>query len=131
MLGRTTRASDRVFLTPDGVPMGEPTNNLRRVFLRLLRRARIPQVTAEGHLDIHALRHTAASRWARAGVALVQAQRLLGHSDPKLTARVYTHLQVEDLRAAVESIAPPTCAPLRVIHEEPPRPLHLGHGATG
>ena len=25
-----------------------------------------------------------------------------GHSDPKLTMRVYTHLNVEDLRSAVE-----------------------------
>ena len=29
------------------------------------------------------------------------AQRLLGHSDPKLTAKVYSHFEVEDLRAAV------------------------------
>ena len=40
---------------------------------------------------------------ARRGVALVVTQRMLGHSDPKLTARVYTHLEVEDLRAAVEA----------------------------
>jgi integrase len=32
------------------------------------------------------------------------AQRLLGHSDPKLTARIYTHIEVEDLRDAVEAI---------------------------
>lgn len=28
----------------------------------------------------------------------------LGHSDPKLTAVIYTHLDVEDLRRAVESV---------------------------
>ena len=39
---------------------------------------------------------------ARRGVPLVMAQRLLGHSDPKLTAQVYTHLDAEDLRGAVE-----------------------------
>ncbi len=44
-------------------------------------------------LDIHALRHTAASRMARSGVGLVQAQKLLGHSDLKLTAAIYTHLE--------------------------------------
>jgi integrase len=41
---------------------------------------------------------------ARAGAALVQAQRVLGHSDPKTTARIYTHLDVEDLRAAVQPL---------------------------
>jgi len=33
-------------------------------------------------------------------------QKLLGHSDPKLTAAIYTHLDTEDLRAAVESLPP-------------------------
>ena len=35
---------------------------------------------------------------------LQKAQRLLGHSDPKLTAVIYTHLETEDLRDAVESL---------------------------
>ena len=39
---------------------------------------------------------------ARNGVPLVVAQRVLGHAAPEMTARVYTHLGVEDLRAAVE-----------------------------
>ena len=56
-------------------------------------------------LDIHALRHTFGSRLARNGVGLVQVQRLMGHSDPKLTAQVYTHLDVEDLRSAIETMA--------------------------
>jgi integrase len=30
----------------------------------------------------------------------------LGHSDPKLTAAIYTHLDTEDLRAAVEGLLP-------------------------
>lgn len=37
-------------------------------------------------------------------VPLVQAQRLLGHSDPKLTARTYSHLEVADLRPAVQKV---------------------------
>ena len=40
------------------------------------------------------------------GVGLSQAQKLLGHSDPKLTAAIHTHLDTEDLRAAVESLPP-------------------------
>jgi integrase len=41
----------------------------------------------------------------RTGAPLAVTQRVLGHSNPKLTARVYTHLGAEDLRAAVERAA--------------------------
>jgi integrase len=58
-------------------------------------------------LDIHALRHTVATRLARTGAPLVQAQQILGHSDPRLTARTYAHLGVEDLRGAVEALVQP------------------------
>jgi integrase len=84
------------------------TNNAMRLFDRVLRRAKIPRVDAEGRkLDIHSLRHTFGSRLARHGVGLVQVQRLMGHSDPKLTAQVYTHLGVDDLRDALEKSAAP------------------------
>ncbi len=76
-----------------------------RIFNRTLKEAGIAKIDAQGRkLDIHALRTTCASRLARNGVPLVQAQRLLGHSDPKLTAQAYTDLSVEDLRGAVEAI---------------------------
>jgi integrase len=41
---------------------------------------------------------------ARANVGLLQAQQLMGHSDPRLTAETYTHLGVKDLREAVERL---------------------------
>ena len=44
------------------------------------------------------------SRMARNGVPLVQAQRILGHSKPALTATVYTRLDAEDLRGAIEGL---------------------------
>jgi integrase len=50
------------------------------------------------------LRHTFATRCARSGVGLVQAQHLLGHSDPKLTAKIYSHLEPNDLRAAMDEM---------------------------
>jgi len=103
-LGRPLSEGDRVFLSPWGVPWQATTVVLRRVFDRVLRLSGIPRVTERGKLDIHALRHTAATRFARAGVPLTHTQLILGHSDPKLTARVYTHLQVEDLRSAVDAI---------------------------
>jgi integrase len=106
--GHIATATDWVFLSPDGCAWGRPTNNPMRIFDRVLERAGIARVDAQGQkLDIHALRHAFATRLARRGVALVHAQRLLGHSDPKLTARVYTHLDAEDLRGAIASLSTP------------------------
>jgi hypothetical protein len=40
----------------------------------------------------------------RSGVPIVKAQRILGHSDPRLTAAAYVAFDVEDLRDAVEGM---------------------------
>ena len=102
VLRRPLRPDDRVFLSPRGRTMPTPSTNAMRVFDRLLEAAGIDRVDSQGRkLDIHALRHTLATRLARMGAPLVQTQQILGHSDPKLTARVYQHLAVEDLRGAV------------------------------
>jgi len=55
-------------------------------------------------IDVHCLRHTYATMLAKAGLPLQQAQRLMRHSDPKLTASVYTHLGVLDGAAAVAKL---------------------------
>ena len=99
-------ADGRVFLTPEGRPWCKPSNNVNRILRRVLEAAGISRLDEQGKkLDLHALRHTCATRLARARVGLVQAQHLLGHSDPKLTARIYTHVGIEDLRHAVDSVA--------------------------
>jgi integrase len=49
----------------------------------------------------HDLRHTTASLLKAAGVHLVDAQRILRHSDPRITQEVYTHVDLEQLRSAV------------------------------
>jgi integrase len=104
-LGRLPTSNEPVFLSPDGAPWGRPTTNIGRILHRVLRRAGIVRVDAEGQrVDVHALRHTCATRLARRGVGLAVTQRMLGHADPKLTARVYTHLGTEDLRAAVDGV---------------------------
>ena len=73
-----------------------------RLFDRILQRAGIARNDEDGRkLDIHALRHTFGSRLARKGVGLVHVQRLMGHSDPKLTSSVYTVLTRDDERAAI------------------------------
>jgi integrase len=106
VLGRLPTAHDRVLLSPDGVPWPKPTTNPMRILDRVLDRAGIAKWDPRGEkLDIRALRHTFATRMARAGVPLSHAQAALGHSDPKLTAQVYTHLQAEDLRGSLAAMA--------------------------
>jgi len=51
---------------------------------------------------------------ARANAGLTQAQALLGHSTPELTAAQYTHRDEADLRAAVQKIA---VTPKRAVGE--------------
>lgn len=105
VLRRIPTVHDAVFLSPTGEPWKRPTTNLMRIFDRVIRAAGIPKRDAEGRkLDLHALRHTFGSRLARNGVGLSKVQRLMGHSDPKLTSAVYLHLVEEDLRDAVEAL---------------------------
>ena len=104
---RAPGPSDRLFLTPRGKPWSVATNNVRRILNRMLKAAGIPQRNDRNEkVDIHALRHTAITRFGRAGVPLAQVQKIAGHSDPKLTARIYTHLDLEDLRSAVDCLEP-------------------------
>ncbi len=105
---RLPSINDSVFLSPEGRPWKKWTTNAMRIFDRLLERAGVDKVNVVGEkLDIHALRHTANTRLARLGVGVDQRQKLLGHSDPKLTAQTYTHLDVEDLRDAVDLLNKP------------------------
>lgn len=55
-------------------------------------------------LDFHSLRATTATLLARANVPLTIAQRILRHSDPKLTANVYSKLELFDLSAGIQSL---------------------------
>jgi integrase len=66
--------------------------------------AKIPVVTPAGVVDFHALRVTYGTLLARAGVTLAQAQKLMRHSTPALTANLYTRLQMDDARDAVMKI---------------------------
>src|SRR5713226_3888869 len=62
-------------------------------------------------IRFHDLRHSAATLMLRAGVDAHRVQRILRHSDLRTTAGVYAHLLVEDLRSAINSIAPKALPP--------------------
>lgn len=66
--------------------------------------AEIPFEVNGRRFDFHALRGQFVTSLARAGVALVVAQRLARHSTPALTANVYSHLDATDLRAGIERL---------------------------
>ena len=94
---------DYVFLNLVGVHAGHPLSysNTKQVIERIGRRCGL---TARPHM----MRHTAATRWIRNGVAPDVVQTLLGHASSASTA-VYLPAQDEDLRAAVaavENLAP-------------------------
>ena len=55
-------------------------------------------------MRFHDLRHTTATLLLRAGVDAHRVQRLLRHRDVRTTTNIYGHLDVEDLRAAVEKL---------------------------
>lgn len=52
----------------------------------------------------HDCRHTFATRMRECGVDLLVLQLLLGHTPQTITERVYTHLSLDELRAAVRSL---------------------------
>jgi len=64
-------------------------------------------------LRFHDLRHTTATLLLKAGVPLAVVQRILGHQSPQLTADVYGHLDVADLRAGIEKLSfAPSASPV-------------------
>ena len=86
------RPSDRVFVV---------TRTLER-FYRHLKLAGIPKVDERGKtLDFHSLRHGLATRLASLNVPLQIAMKLMRHSDPKLTAKVYVDQASLPLMSAI------------------------------
>jgi len=57
-------------------------------------------------MRFHDLRHTFATELLRQGVDAHRVQRLMRHSDLRVTTGTYGHLIVEDLRAAVDAHTP-------------------------
>jgi integrase len=59
-------------------------------------------------VDIHSLRHTYAYLLKQQGVHVTTAQRLLGHSDPRVTMGIYTQVldnEIDDVGLLLQKIA--------------------------
>lgn len=80
-------------------------NSIRRSFYRDLRVAGINRLDDDGRsIDIHSLRKTFGTLLAKAGVPLTTVQRLMRHSTPLLTAKLYIDVETIDLTQALEKL---------------------------
>jgi integrase len=102
---------------PDGRLFDVPADILR-VFNRDLKAAGIPKRDERGRtVDIHALRTTFGTLLSKSGVPPRVAQRLMRHSDIRLTMQTYTDPKLFDLQGAIDSLpsVAPSVAPTPVI----------------
>ena len=92
--------------------------------------ANVPYKTDEGQADFHALRHTYLSRLGRSGASPKAMQRLARHTTVELTLGKYTHVNLYDLKSAVEGLPPlPTAhrtmrRPMCCRRREPTQPTY-------
>jgi len=104
-LGRAPTKGDPVFLTPRGKPWPADTGNIRRLLRPILAAAGIEAKNERGErVDVHSLRHTAATRLARAGWPMAKLSKFMGHADPRTSQRYYDHLEVDDLEAELDLV---------------------------
>jgi integrase len=82
----------------DGRQLGTPQHprNVTRVFYRVLENGGLRQIR------FHDLRHSAASLLISQGVQLVEVSKLLGHSELRVTADLYSHLQQQTAARAAQ-----------------------------
>jgi hypothetical protein len=83
--------------------------NIPRQLVKTLNRdlllAGIPKRDERGRtVDVHAMRTTFGTLLSKGGVPLRTAQAAMRHSDPSLTANVYTDPRLLDVHAALDSL---------------------------
>ena len=78
---------------------------LLRAFYKDLKAAGIKRIETDGRsIDIHSLRKTFGTMLATAGVPLTTVQRLMRHSTPTLTAKLYIDVESINLMQALEQL---------------------------
>ena len=95
--GREYQENDYVFKWTDGHPYSPDYISHR--FNRLLKKHGLP------HIRFHELRHSCASLLIDMGFTLKDVQEWLGHSDIKMTANIYAHLDTARKTNMADSIA--------------------------
>lgn len=64
----------------------------------------VEKTTADGTFDFHALKVQLGADLARNNVSIVVAKELLDHSDIRLTANIYSKIDMKDQRAGLEAL---------------------------
>ena len=70
-------------------------------------------------MKFHELRHSTATVLLRLHTPMAVVQKILGHASIDLTVDTYGHLEVEDMRAALDRMPGPPI----VVKQIPPSPL--------
>jgi integrase len=89
--------SGAVFTTETGAPL-DPRNVLRSVEVAA-RKAGLEDV------NVHSLRHSAATMMLESGFHLPAVSKLLGHSDTRITGDIYGHTSDDVAEAAMEALS--------------------------
>ena len=102
----TRRAGrDAPVTLPAQTPLFNVPSSLLRVLDRDLKAAGIPKQDDRGRtVDLHAMRTTFGTHLSKGGVPLRTAQAAMWHSDPRLTANVYTDPRLLDIAGALEAL---------------------------
>ena len=68
-------------------------------------------------IRFHDLRHTTGTLLLKLGVPFAVVQRVLRHSDPAITTEIYGHLDIDDMRKAVNTLSfkPTGSSPLTLV----------------
>lgn len=103
VLDDTKNGDRRVIPFRGELPVLPPERTLRRRWAAL----------APPGLTPHALRHTAITRWAQAGLSLPEIKALAGHRSTETSLR-YLHLTPEHLAMKIDSLSPLTPSQTRV-----------------
>ena len=94
--GGSSIDNDYVFTWEDGHPYSP--DYVSHTFHKLLKKYDLP------HIRFHDLRHTCASMLLSEGYGLKDVQEWLGHSDIKMTANIYGHLDIRCKRSIANGL---------------------------
>lgn len=95
--GREYQENSYIFKWPDGKPYGP--DYISHHFAKVLKKHGLP------HIRFHELRHSCASMLLDMGFTLKDVQEWLGHSDIKMTANIYAHLDTARKNTIADSLA--------------------------